>query len=139
MRYLALAILISLLSLGKAPAVELFRYTLTMLDGREFEYVFETNEQSVPETIDRDKAEEIAMEWIMSFHGGPEIGSIESATLRQKPIPHWLVTVADTAEGPIEHLLFAVVLPNGVVVVPRVGSGYRRQARVSTTLAAQRP
>ena len=45
MRYLALAILISLLSLAKAPAVELFRYTLTMLDGREFEYVFETDEQ----------------------------------------------------------------------------------------------
>jgi len=39
---------------------------------------------------------------------------------RQKPIVHWLVAVADTTEGLIRHLLFAVVLPNGVVVVPRV-------------------
>jgi hypothetical protein len=121
MRYLALAVLISLLSLAKAPAIELFRYTLTMPDGREFEYVFETGEQVLPETIDRDEAEEIAMEWIMSFHGGPQVGSIESATLRQKPIPHWLVAFADSTEGPIQHLLFAVVLPNGVVVVPKVG------------------
>jgi hypothetical protein len=74
----------------------------------------------VAKTIDRDKAEEIAMEWITSFHGGPQIGSIESATLRQKPIPYWLVAVADTTEGPIEHLLFAVILPNGVVVAPKV-------------------
>jgi hypothetical protein len=34
---------------------------------------------------------------------------------------HSEVAVADTTEGPIQHLLFAVVLPNGVVVVPRVG------------------
>jgi hypothetical protein len=113
MRYPSV-VLISFLLAGSAPAVELFRYTLSMPDGREFEYVFETGEQGVvPETIDRDEAEEIAMEWIMSFYRGPQIGSIESVTLRQNPIPHWLVAVADTAEGPIRHLLFAVVLPNG--------------------------
>ena len=41
-----------------------------MPHGRGFEYVFETHE---PETIDRDKAEEIAAEWILSFHRGPQI------------------------------------------------------------------
>ena len=92
-----------------------------MPGGREFEYVFETDERGVPETIERDKAEEIDMEWIMSSHGGPQMGSIESVSLWQKPIPRRLVAVADTTEGPIQHLLFAVVLPNGVVVVPRVG------------------
>jgi hypothetical protein len=101
-------------------AVELFRYKLKMPGGREFEYVFETEEHGVPETIDQDRAEQIAIDWIMRFHGGPKIGSIESATFRQKPIPHWLVTVADTADGPIQHLLFAVILPNGVIVVPKV-------------------
>jgi hypothetical protein len=55
------------------------------------------------------------------FPGSPQIGSIESAPLRQKPIPHWLVAVADTTEGPIQHLLFAVVLPNGVVAVRKLG------------------
>jgi hypothetical protein len=42
----------------------------------------------VPETVDRAKAEEIAMEWI-SFHGCPQIGSI----------PALAVAVANTAEG----------------------------------------
>ena len=57
----------------------------------------------------------------MSFHGGPQIGSMESVSLREKPIPHRLVAVADTTEGPIQRLLFAVILPDGVVVVPKVG------------------
>ena len=87
MRYPSV-VLISFLLAGSAPAVELFRYTLSMPDGREFEYVFETEEQSVPETIDQDRAEQIAIDWIMRFHGGPKIGSIESVTFRQKPIPH---------------------------------------------------
>ena len=118
MRYLAVVVLISLLSLAQASAVELFRCTLTMPGGREFEYVFETDEQSVPGTVDRDKAEEIAMGWIMSFHGGAQVCSIER---RDSSREANLVAVADTVEGPIRHLLFAVILPNGVVVVPRVG------------------
>jgi hypothetical protein len=61
-----------------------------------------------------------AMGWMLSFHKGPDDGSIESVTLRQKPIPHWLVAVADTTDGRIEHLLFAVILPNGYVIVPMV-------------------
>ena len=60
------------------------------------------------------------MGWMLSFHKGPDDGSIESVTLRQKPIPHWLVAVADTTDGRIEHLLFAVVLTNGYVIVPTV-------------------
>ena len=96
MRYLS-AVLISFLFVSSVPAVELFRY-LDRTDGREFEYIFETDEQSVAKTIDRDKAKGIAMEWIISFHGGPQIGSIESATLRQKAIPYWLVAIADTTE-----------------------------------------
>jgi hypothetical protein len=46
-RYLGLAILISLFLVVGAQAVELFRYTLTVPDGREFEYVFETDEEGV--------------------------------------------------------------------------------------------
>jgi hypothetical protein len=118
MRYLSL-VLISFVFVNSATAVELFRYRLTMPNGREFEYIFETDEKNVAQTIDRYKAEAVAMDWIVSFHR-LQIGSIESATLRQKPIPYWLVAVADITEGPIGHLLFAVILPNGVAVVPRV-------------------
>ena len=96
MRYPSV-VLISFLFVSSVPAVELFRYRDRPV-GREFEYIFETNEQSVEKTVDRDKVLEIAMEWIISFHGGPQIGPIESATLREKPIPCWLVAVADSTE-----------------------------------------
>jgi hypothetical protein len=118
MRYL-FVVLVSFVFVSAAAAVELFRYTLTMPNGQKFEYIFETDAKNVANTIDRDKAEKIAMEWIVSFHR-LQIGSFESTTLRQKPIPYWLVAVADTTEGPIEHLLFAVILANGEIVVPRV-------------------
>jgi hypothetical protein len=71
-------------------------------------------------TLIREEIVNRAMGWMLSFHKGPDDGSIESVTLRQKPIPHWLVAVADTTDGRIEHLLFAVVMPNGYVIVPTV-------------------
>ena len=76
--------------------------------------------QSAGDALSREEIVNRAMGWMLSFHKGPDDGSIESVTLRQKPIPHWLVAVADTTDGRIEHLLFAVVLPNGYVIVPTV-------------------
>jgi hypothetical protein len=56
MRYFGI-VLISFLLAGSAVAVELFRYALSMPDGREFGYVFETHKRGALEIIDRDKAE----------------------------------------------------------------------------------
>jgi hypothetical protein len=47
-----------------------------------------------------------------------QLGSIEYAEFYEKPLPHWLVCFADTVSGPIQHLLFAVVLPDGKIAQP---------------------
>ena len=123
MRCLFVAVLIGFVLVVYASAIELFRYNLTTPDGRKFQYIFDVSDpasQSAGDALRREEIVNRAMGWMLSFHKGPDDGSIESVTLRQKPIPHWLVAVADTTDGRIEHLLFAVVLPNGYVIVPTV-------------------
>ena len=118
-----LCVLISFVLVVYASAIELFRYNLTTPDGRKFQYIFDVSDpasQSAGDALSREEIVNRAIGWMLSFHKGPDDGSIESVTLRQKPIPHWLVAVADTTDGRIEHLLFEVVLPNGYVIVPTV-------------------
>jgi len=69
-----------------APAVELFRYRYHAEDGREFEYVFENDEQSAPKTVSDQKAAEIAADWVTSFYH-VQVGAIESQEFRTRPIP----------------------------------------------------
>jgi hypothetical protein len=47
-----------------------------------------------------------------------QLGSFEYAEFYEKPLPHWLVCLANTASGPIQRLVFAVVLPDGQIVQP---------------------
>src|ERR1700760_2054969 len=116
MRCLFVAVPLSFVLVVYASAIELLRYTLTTPDGRKFQYIFDVSDpafQSAGDALSREEIVNRAMGWMLSFHKGPADGSIESATLRQKPIPH-------TTDGRIEHLLFAVILPNGYVIVPTV-------------------
>ena len=102
-----------------ADAGELFRYTLPTKDGRKFEYVFESSAQPPSHSITREQAARISANWMTTFyHLQP--GSLEYAEFYEKPLPHWLVCFADTASGPTQHLLFAVVLPDGQIVQPTV-------------------
>jgi len=113
------AVLCGLLVPVFANGGELFRYTLPAKDGRKFEYVFESSAQPPPRSITREQAARISANWMTTFyHLQP--GSFEYAEFYEKPLPHWLVCFADTANGPIEHLLFAVVLPDGKIVRPSV-------------------
>jgi len=113
------AVLCGLLVPLFANGGELFRYTLPTKDGRKFEYVFESSAQPPPRSITREQAARISANWMTTFyHLQP--GSFEYAEFYEKPLPHWLVCFADTANGPIEHLLFAVVLPDGKIVRPSV-------------------
>jgi len=113
------AVLCGLLVPLFANGGELFRYTLPTKDGRKFEYVFESSAQPPPRSITREQAARISANWMTTFyHLQP--GSFEYAEFYEKPLPHWLVCFADTANGPIEHLLFAVVLPDGKIVQPSV-------------------
>ena len=52
-------VLIALTLAVSAKSVELFRYRYQDRDGAEYEAVFETDEQSVGRTVDKEKAEEI--------------------------------------------------------------------------------
>jgi hypothetical protein len=122
MRSLA-AVLTSLLfvlaSALSARAVELFRYRYHAADGREVEYVFETDDRSAPRVVSQEKAAEIAADWVTSFYH-VQVGAIETQEFRTGPIPHWLFCFSDTIKGPIEQMFFVVLLPNGRVVRPKV-------------------
>ena len=68
-------------------SIELFRYRYNEADGGQYEAVFETDEQSVGKTVDKEKAVEIAMAWMQAFYG-EQVGAIESQELKTKPVPH---------------------------------------------------
>jgi hypothetical protein len=102
-----------------APAVELVRFRYHAEDGRELEYVFETDEQSAPKTVSEEKAAEIAADWVTTFCH-VQVGAIESQEFSKTPIPHWLFCFSDTIKGPIQRLFFVVLLPNGMIVKPKV-------------------
>src|SRR5262249_23773060 len=119
---LVAAILCGLLSPICASAKELFRYRVLTKDGPQLEYVFESSTEPSPSSITREKATEIAANWMTMFYN-LQLGSIESVKFYEKPLPHWLVCLADTASGPSVNLLFAVVLPDGKIVEPSMSGG----------------
>ena len=85
-----LCVLISFVLVVYASAIELFRYNLTTPDGRKFQYIFDVSDpasQSAGDALSREEIVNRAMGWMLSFHKGPDDGSIESVTLRQKPYP----------------------------------------------------
>jgi hypothetical protein len=65
------SLLLVVVSALSAPAVELLRYRYHAENGREFEYVFETDKQSAPKTVSEEKAAYIAMDWLRVFYGIP--------------------------------------------------------------------
>ena len=60
-------ILITFLLAVPAMSVELFRYRGAAMDGGTLEYIFETDEQDVPKTVSKEKAAEIAADFVSSF------------------------------------------------------------------------
>jgi hypothetical protein len=116
-RPFAAAVLCGLLVPVFADAGELFRYRLPTKDGRKFQYVFESSAQPPPRSITREQAARISANWLTTFYQ-LQLGSFEFAEFYEKPLPHWLVCFANTASGPTQHLVFAVVLPDGQIVQP---------------------
>jgi hypothetical protein len=102
-----------------AFAVELFRYRGAAKDGGTLEYVFEAGEQNSPNAITKEKAAEIAADFMTTFYH-EQVGALETQEFRTKPVPFWLVSFSDTVKGPIKNMFFVVLLPDGTVVVPRV-------------------
>jgi hypothetical protein len=112
-------ILITLLLAVPAMSVELFRYRGAAKDGGTLEYVFEAGEQNSPNAVTKDKAAEIAADFMTVFYH-VQIGALDTQEFRTTPVPFWLVCFSDTVKGPLRQLFFVVLLPDGTVVVPRV-------------------
>jgi hypothetical protein len=116
--YLA-TILITLLLAVPAMSVELFRYRGAAKDGGTLEYVFEAGEQNSPNAVTKEKAAEIAADFVTTFYH-VQIGALETEEFRTTPVPFWLVCFSDAIKGPMRQMFFVVLLPDGTVVVPKV-------------------
>jgi hypothetical protein len=100
-------------------AVELFRYRGAAKDGGTLEYVFEAGEQNSPNAVTKEKAAEIAADFMATFYH-EQVGALETQEFRTTPVPFWLVCFSDAVKGPIKNMFFVVLLPDGTVVVPKV-------------------
>jgi hypothetical protein len=112
-------IVFSLLLAHPALSVELFRYRVPAKDGGTLEYVFVADEQNSPNAITKEKAAEIAADFMTNFYH-VQVGALEAQELRTTPLPYWLVCFSDTIKGPLRQMYFVVLLPDGTVVLPRV-------------------
>jgi hypothetical protein len=115
-RFLILAAFV--MAATPAFAVELFRYRGAAKDGGTLEYVFEAGEQNSPNAVTKEKAAEIAADFMTRFYH-VQVGALETQELRTTPVPFWLVCFSDTVKGPLRQLFFVVLLPDGTVVEPR--------------------
>src|SRR6202035_3139954 len=97
MRYLA-TILITLLLAVPAMSVELFRYRGAAKDGGTLEYLFEAGEQNSSNAITKEKAAEIAADFMTTFYH-IQVGALETQEFRTTPVPFWLISFSDTIKG----------------------------------------
>src|SRR3984893_1117064 len=118
MRYLS-TFLIVLSMILPAMSVELFRYRGAAKDGGTLEYVFEAGGQNSPNEVTKEKATEIAADFMTTFYH-VQVGALETQEFRTTPVPFWLVCFSDTVKGPLRQMFFVVLLADGTVVVPSV-------------------
>jgi hypothetical protein len=64
-----------------AFAVDLFRYRGAARDGGTLEYVFETDEEHLPQTVAKEKVAEIAADFMTTFYH-IQIGALETQEFR---------------------------------------------------------
>jgi hypothetical protein len=95
-------ILITLSLAVPAVSIELFRYRGAAKDGGTLEYVFEGGEQNSPNAITKEKAAEIAADFMTTFYH-VQIGALETQEFREQPLPFWLVSPSDTVKGPMHN------------------------------------
>ena len=127
MRYLA-TLLITLLLAAPAMSVELFRYRGAAKDGGTLEYIFEAGEQNSPNAVTKEKAAEIAADFMTTFYH-VQVGGLETREFRTSPVPFWLVCFSDTIKGPLRQMFFVVLLPDGPVVVPKMAERLQSMAQ----------
>jgi hypothetical protein len=93
MRFLP-AVFLTVMLIVPAKSVELFRYRAAAPDGSTLEYIFESDEQNVPQTATKKKVAEIAANFMTIFYG-IQAGALETQELRTTPERYWLVAFSD--------------------------------------------
>jgi hypothetical protein len=95
-----------------ARAMNLFEFAAN--DRR---YVFEVaSAEPVPASVDQEQAAKRALQWAPRFYGAQDLDLVDIA-FKIKPARFWLVTFTRPGAG---APLFAVVLPDGEILDPRV-------------------
>jgi hypothetical protein len=95
-----------------ARAMALFEFA-----GKDRRYVFEiASAAPVPASVDQERAAQRALQWAPGFYGAQELDLVDIA-FKIKPALVWLVTFQRPGT---DAPLFAVVLPDGEVLDPRV-------------------
>jgi hypothetical protein len=85
MSYLATILIILLLAVP-AMSVELYRYRGAAKDGGTLEYLFEASEQNSPNAITKEKAAEVAGDFMTIFYY-VQVGGLETQEFRTAPVP----------------------------------------------------
>jgi hypothetical protein len=96
MPYIA-TILITLFLSVPAISTELFRYRGAAKDGGTLEYIFEAGEQNSPNAVTKEKAAEIAADFMTTFYH-VQVGALETQEFRTSPVPFWLVCFSGHSE-----------------------------------------
>ena len=83
------------------------------------EYVFEGGQQNSPNAITKEKAAEIAADFMTTFYH-VQVGALETQEFRANQAPFWLISFSDTIKGTMRQMYCVVLLADGTVVEPRV-------------------
>jgi hypothetical protein len=127
MPYLA-TILTTLLLAVSALSAELFRYRGAAKDGGTLEYVFDAGEQNSPNAVRKEKAAEIAADFMTTFYH-EQLGALETQEFCTKPVPFWLVCFSDTIKGPMRQMFLSCCCRMGRLLC----RGWRSGCRVATS------
>ena len=124
MPYLA-TILITFLLAAPAMSVELFRYRGPDKDGGTLEYVFDGGEQNSPNAVTKEKAAEIAADFVTTFYH-VQIGALETQQFRTSPAPFWLICFSDTSKDHCDKCFSSYCCLTGRLLCQGWRSGCRR-------------
>jgi hypothetical protein len=98
--------------LVNGPRIDLFEFA-----DKDRRYVFEVASAApVPASVGQEQAARAALQWAPRFYGAQELDLVDIA-FKINPARFWLVTFQRPGT---DAPLFAVVLPNGEVLDPRV-------------------
>src|ERR1700724_462903 len=115
MPYIA-TILITLFLSVPAISTELFRYRGAAKDGGTLEYFFEAGKQNAPNAVTKEKAAEIAADFMTTFHQ-VQLGALETQEFRKSKTAVTLFPSEITLKIPHNLLIFGLSIDTIFTVI----------------------